>query len=196
MSLRRALLALPMAGLLVAHPLPILAQSFGVEGQDPVDPDQPLDQQDGDDDGTDWLGGVQPPEGEDEIPPAPVTPEALAPESSVDSQAAQQVVDAKGAVLRGLDRVAGGTQDVTIANGGTAQIFRLDVSVSDCRYPKNDPGSNAFAHVTITDRGTQVFDGWMVAASPALSALDHPRYDVWVLGCEDQPGGLDEDSAN
>jgi hypothetical protein len=24
----------------------------------------------------------------------------------------------------------------------------------------------------------------MFASSPALSALDHPRYDVWVLGCE------------
>jgi hypothetical protein len=28
-----------------------------------------------------------------------------------------------------------------------------------------------------------VFSGWMVASSPALSALDHPRYDVWVLNC-------------
>jgi hypothetical protein len=24
----------------------------------------------------------------------------------------------------------------------------------------------------------------MVASSPALSALDHPRYDVWVLRCD------------
>jgi hypothetical protein len=23
----------------------------------------------------------------------------------------------------------------------------------------------------------------MVASSPALSALDHPRYDVWVMRC-------------
>ena len=28
-----------------------------------------------------------------------------------------------------------------------------------------------------------LFDGWMIASSPALSALDHPRYDVWVLRC-------------
>jgi hypothetical protein len=23
----------------------------------------------------------------------------------------------------------------------------------------------------------------MIASSPAISALDHPRYDVWVLRC-------------
>ena len=27
------------------------------------------------------------------------------------------------------------------------------------------------------------FAGWMIADSPALNALDHPRYDVWVLRC-------------
>ena len=40
--------------------------------------------------------------------------------------------------------------------------------------------------MVITDRnsGATLFDGWMVASSPALSALDDARYDVWVLGCQ------------
>ena len=29
----------------------------------------------------------------------------------------------------------------------------------------------------------QIFNGWMFASSPALSALEHPVYDVWVLDC-------------
>ena len=33
------------------------------------------------------------------------------------------------------------------------------------------------------DEARQIFKGWMFASSPALSALDHPRYDVWVLSC-------------
>ena len=39
--------------------------------------------------------------------------------------------------------------------------------------------------ISISDAGvsTPVFAGWMVASSPALSALDHARYDVWVLRC-------------
>ena len=63
--------------------------------------------------------------------------------------------------------------------------------MDECRYPVDNPASNAFAHLTITESGRDgvVFSGWMVAASPALSALEHPRYDVWVLRCltPDQP---------
>ena len=31
--------------------------------------------------------------------------------------------------------------------------------------------------------GSVVFSGWMFASSPALSALEHPVYDVWVVEC-------------
>ena len=57
--------------------------------------------------------------------------------------------------------------------------------VTACRYPAEDPASDAFAFLQITDmRGEeQVFQGWMIASSPALNALDHPRYDVWVMSC-------------
>ncbi|MEM9897786.1 MAG: DUF2155 domain-containing protein [Pseudomonadota bacterium] len=29
-----------------------------------------------------------------------------------------------------------------------------------------------------------VFSGWMFASSPALNALEHPVYDVWVIDCQ------------
>lgn len=29
-----------------------------------------------------------------------------------------------------------------------------------------------------------LFEGWMFASSPALSALEHPVYDVWVVECK------------
>ncbi|HEY7608728.1 MAG TPA: DUF2155 domain-containing protein, partial [Alphaproteobacteria bacterium] len=28
------------------------------------------------------------------------------------------------------------------------------------------------------------FSGWMFASNPALSALEHPVYDVWVKDCK------------
>lgn len=98
--------------------------------------------------------------------------------------AAQEVTSGKGAVLRGLDKVAGTTVDLRILNGKRDTLGLLEISVSDCRYPKDNPSADAFAHVTITATGNLVlFDGWMIASSPALSALDHPRYDVWVISC-------------
>ena len=38
------------------------------------------------------------------------------------------------------------------------------------------------------------FYGWMFASSPALSALDHPRYDIWVLKCRIDPGETGSES--
>ena len=65
-----------------------------------------------------------------------------------------------------------------------ASCFSFIFSVSACRYPSENAAADAYAHVTVTDPGqTVLFDGWMIASSPALSAMDHPRYDIWVLSC-------------
>jgi hypothetical protein len=91
----------------------------------------------------------------------------------------------QGAFLRGLDKVNGRTQDVQIRNGETAEVFGLDVALGDCRFPVNNPTGDAFAYLTIWETGQRqaLFDGWMIATAPALSALDHSRYDVWVIRC-------------
>ncbi len=106
--------------------------------------------------------------------------------------AAQDLSEAKGAVLRGLDKVSGVTQDLEVESGASVAFGRLEIDLSDCRYPANDPSSNAYAHLVIRDKLAKdpSFDGWMIASSPALNALDHPRYDVWLLRCKTtDPGG-------
>jgi hypothetical protein len=101
---------------------------------------------------------------------------------------AEEVASAPGAILRALDKVSGETTDLELARGATARFGRLDVTLSDCRYPVGDPSANAYAHLAIVDAGTGTvaFDGWMIASSPALSALDDPRYDVWVIRCKSE----------
>jgi hypothetical protein len=86
--------------------------------------------------------------------------------------------------LRALDRMLGRPTDIEIAVGQTVLFGRIAINVPECRYPADNPASDAFAHVRVLDTaGATLFDGWMVASSPALSALEHPRYDVWVLRC-------------
>jgi hypothetical protein len=99
--------------------------------------------------------------------------------------AAQTMREAPGAELRWLDRMSGETEDVELARGQSAIWGRLTIQLNACRYPEDNPAGEAFAHLTIRDSLTPdtVFSGWMVASSPALSALDHARYDVWVLRC-------------
>ncbi len=99
--------------------------------------------------------------------------------------AQQKVQSGPGAMLRGLDKVNGQTVDVEMQNGQTESIFGLDVALGDCRFPVDNPTGDAFAYLTIweTGKADQLFDGWMIATSPALNALDHARYDVWVIRC-------------
>ena len=97
-----------------------------------------------------------------------------------------QVVVATGGMVRVLDRLTGRVTDYDLAPGQKQVVGRLTLRLDECRYPAESPLSDAFAHITILDSGLMdpVFQGWMIASSPALSALDHPRYDVWVLRCD------------
>jgi hypothetical protein len=99
---------------------------------------------------------------------------------------AQDVATATGGTVRWLDKISGVTKDVEMTVGETQTHGRLSITLDDCRYPVNDPASNAFAHLTISDSQEQqpVFMGWMIATSPALSSMDHARYDVWILRCK------------
>lgn len=92
---------------------------------------------------------------------------------------------ATGAHLKALDKISGVAVDVDVKRGETVRYKQLSIKLHECRYPSEDPTSNAFASLTIVDevQQKQVFDGWMIADSPALSALDHHRYDVWVMRC-------------
>jgi hypothetical protein len=99
--------------------------------------------------------------------------------------AQEQVSSGSGAVLRALDKVSGTTTDIEIRSGDEGRYGRLIIALKDCRYPVGNPAGNAYAQLIVTDldRKAQVFSGWMIASAPALSALDHRRYDVWVMRC-------------
>jgi hypothetical protein len=88
--------------------------------------------------------------------------------------------------LRALDTITGLVEDIDLAVGDTTVYERLMISVKECRYPSGNISADAFAYLVIRDvRETlPAFEGWMIASSPALSALEHPRYDVWVLHCK------------
>ena len=96
-----------------------------------------------------------------------------------------RVAAGRAVILRGLDKLTGEAQDFELATGQSATMGRLRVTLSECRYPETNPAGNAYAHLVIKDDGgeTDLFSGWMIAQAPALNALEHPRYDVWVMRC-------------
>lgn len=100
-------------------------------------------------------------------------------------------------VYGNLDKVTG---RVNTMSGGIDTPIRfgtLEVIARACftRPPEEPPENAAFVEVfDIPEKGDKkkVFSGWMFASSPALSALDHPVYDVWVLRCESSKASSSE----
>ncbi|QRZ12211.1 DUF2155 domain-containing protein [Paracoccus methylovorus] len=115
----------------------------------------------------------------------PVEPSAAERQRAAEAARGPETERGNGALLRGLDKITGRTQDFPLALGESAEFGRLQLSLAECRYPAADPTSDAYAELTITDQqaNTRLFSGWMIASSPAISALDDPRYDVWVISC-------------
>ncbi|MTH79838.1 DUF2155 domain-containing protein [Paracoccus aestuariivivens] len=122
-----------------------------------------------------------------EDPNAIVVPELSAAERQAAIAAARgpETAKASGAELRGLDKVTGQLLDFHLAAGEMAEFGRLQVTLGECRFPAKDPEADAYAELTVFDKRVNqtVFSGWMIASAPALSAMDDPRYDVWVMSC-------------
>lgn len=96
-----------------------------------------------------------------------------------------EVSGAPGAVIRAIDKMTGDISDLEVGVRDIVTYGRLSIRLGDCRYPTENPSLDAFAWIDIIDdtQSNPVFSGWMIASSPALNAMDHPRYDVWVLRC-------------
>ena len=90
--------------------------------------------------------------------------------------------------LQGLDKVTGRTVTFQASIGETVNFGALVITVRACDRtpPTEPPESTVFLDIyEVRDGETQtdLFHGWMFASSPALNALEHPVYDVWVLEC-------------
>ncbi len=121
------------------------------------------------------------------VPDSAFPDDAAAAEPPVDAGPEPSMIAGTGARLRGLDTLTNTVNDFEIAVGETLAFKRLIVTLEACRYPEGNRSGEAYAFLRIQDRRDEApqFSGWMLASSPALSALDHPRYDVWVLRCLD-----------
>jgi hypothetical protein len=93
------------------------------------------------------------------------------------------------AVLRTLDKVTARTLDLTIAIDETVKYGTLDITVRKCvkHPPEETPETATFLEIDenqVDEEKRSLFMGWMFASSPALNALEHPVYDVWVIDCK------------
>lgn len=125
-----------------------------------------------------------------------VTFEAGAQQSTVPDELATEVRNT--VVLRALDKITARITEIELAVEQEMRFGTLSIKAKYCRTRPPIETPETFAYLEIDDvtrSGDQarVFEGWMVASSPALNALEHAVYDVWVIDCKmvepDNPDG-------
>lgn len=97
------------------------------------------------------------------------------------------------AVLRALDKITARVSTVEAPVGETISFGTLRILVRTCRKrpPEEPPETSVFLEIRDIkpdEAPVRLFTGWMFASSPALSALEHAVYDVWVLDCRTEGG--------
>ena len=95
--------------------------------------------------------------------------------------------------LQGLDKTTARISQFEAPVGKEVTFGTLAIVVRACQRnpPEEAPENAAFLEIYENRPGeakAKLFSGWMFSSSPALSALEHPVYDVNLLECKGASG--------
>ena len=124
---------------------------------------------------------------------APAALAALVPILLGTSHVAAAMTAKAIAVMQGLDKITARVSRFEAPVGEAVTFGTLSIVVRDCEKsaPEDRPENAAFIQIYENRPGEKrlrVFSGWMFSSSPALSALEHPVYDINLLGCQGAGG--------
>jgi len=93
------------------------------------------------------------------------------------------------ATFAGLDKITGRITRFDVYIDETVLFGALEITPRACynRPPTEAQRVSAFLEVeqrSLTGVSKRIFTGWMFADSPALNAVDHAIYDVWLIECK------------
>ena len=93
------------------------------------------------------------------------------------------------ASFAGLDKITGRITRFDVYIDETVLFGALEITPRACysRPSTEAQRTSAFLEVdqrSLTGVSKRIFSGWMFADSPALNAIDHAIYDVWLVECK------------
>lgn len=127
---------------------------------------------------------------EPEPQPEPQKDEAPPQDAQIDDEFVTGRMQETGSItLQGLDKQTARVYIIDAPIGKMIEFGTLRILVHRCLQsaPEDQPESKAFIVISenkVDSEPQVLFSGWMFASSPAISALDHPVYDVWVKSCK------------
>ena len=92
--------------------------------------------------------------------------------------------------LKALDKITAKTSAIRLAVGEKKFFGSLEIKALKCQLLENNDSTDTVAYLQVKDLSSQdnnqvfLFNGWTFASSPTLQSIDHPIYDLWIIGCD------------
>ena len=92
--------------------------------------------------------------------------------------------------LTALDKITAKTSTFRLAVGENKFFGSLEIKALKCLLSENNDTTDTVAYLQVKDLSNKdnnqvfLFNGWTFASSPTLQSIDHPIYDLWIVGCE------------
>lgn len=90
----------------------------------------------------------------------------------------------------GLDKITAKTTKIKIGIGKSKQFGILEIKAVKCGRPNLNKEYDYVAYLQVKDLSEKqsekifIFNGWTFSSNPSLTPIDHPIYDLWLVGCE------------
>ena len=92
--------------------------------------------------------------------------------------------------IKALDKITAKTSAIKLAIGEKKFFGSLEIKGLKCQLSENNEFTDVVAYLQVKDLASKnnnqvfLFNGWTFVSSPTLQSIDHPIYDLWVIGCE------------
>ena len=92
--------------------------------------------------------------------------------------------------LTALDKITAKTSAIKLAIGEKKFFGPLEIKALKCQLSESNDSPDVVAYLQVKDLSTKnnnqvfLFNGWTFASNPTLQSMDHPIYDLWIIGCE------------
>ena len=92
--------------------------------------------------------------------------------------------------ITALDKITAKTSAIRLAIGEKKFFGPLEIKALQCQLAENNDSTDTVAYLQVKDLSSKdnnqvfLFNGWTFASSPTLQSIDHPIYDLWIIGCE------------
>ena len=89
-----------------------------------------------------------------------------------------------------LDKITAKTSRIDLLLGETKKFGLLEIKAIKCGNVESLSQQSQAAYIQVKDLSDNVkdqvfvFNGWTFSSSTTLNPLDHPVYDLWLIGCE------------